>query len=115
MELRAIPIEQAIKVHNIVGEHVHVVDYQPGDGTRYELVFASVGPRVSGAENAVLVSLINFPQGPSMLVERNHGFLAPSYVTEKLGIKGASAVTLAEIIAHFTGREAYSPEEYRAL
>lgn len=115
MELRSKPIADAILKNVPCVGATRVVEYQPGDGTRYELVFSDVGGGCCGSANAVLVTVVNFPRSPSMLVERDHGFLSPTYVAEKMGVSAPSAITLAEVIAHFTGREAYSPEEYRAL
>lgn len=114
MELRSKPIAEAITKQFEYPGGIVVIEYCPGDGTRYELVFTPVRDALSGTTDSTLATLVNFPKGPSMLVERNGGFLAPTYVEEKLGIRGASSITLAEIIAHFTGREANGPEHYRA-
>jgi hypothetical protein len=122
-ELRTKSIEESIVKdvpmgHSMtVPEHqapVRVVEYCPGDGTRYELVFTRLGNTVSGARDSMLVTLTSFRGCPSMLVEIDNGFLAPHYVAEKMDIHNASAVTLAEIIAHYTRRDAYTPDEYRA-
>lgn len=110
--LRTKTIEQSIRKNVMIGD-TRIVVYEPGDCTRYDLVFTPVGSALPGTTNAMLVTVSNFRHGPSMLVEINHGFLAPWYLSEKMGIEGPSAVTLAEVIAHFTERTAMSPEDYR--
>jgi len=114
MELRSKPIAEAITKDRDLQGGSRFIEYCPGDGTRYELVFTPVGDAPSGTSDSVLVTLVNFSHSPSMLVERGHGFLAVQFVEEKLGIRGASAITLTEIIARFTDRDALSPEHYRA-
>lgn len=113
--LRTKPLVEAITKEIVLGARVLVAEYQPGDGTRYELLFTEVGDAVSGGTDAVIVTLINFPHAPSMSVEKRGGFLAPSYVAEKLGVGDSSSVTLAEVIAHFVGLEAYTPDRYREV
>lgn len=103
-------VKEAI-VHRLRGSGtIEVIDYQPGDGTRYELVFADIDvvdakTVISTRAPAVLVALVNFPGSPSMLLTRGGGFLATGYVQEKMKVTRATAEALVEIIAHVAQRE----------
>lgn len=120
MELRSKPIDESITIdHEVPGRRF--IEYQPGDATRYLLLFVDLdfgdthglGQHVGSNGSASVVTLLNWPHCPSVVLQRDGGFLAPAYVEEKLGVGGPSSVTLAEIIAHVLGREADTPERYR--
>jgi len=91
------------------------VEYQPGNGTRYPLLFTrlDLGPNAlpnlgfSQIEEAgvVLVSWFNGATARSHAF-RDEGFLHWTYVAEKFGTSPSDAKVLAEVIAHFTNREA---------
>lgn len=118
MDLRTKPIEQAI-VFDEGDDRQRLVVYEPGDGTRYVVLFnridfhPDVHTHMGAPEVASLVTLVNFGRR-SMIVGHGQGYLAPRYVEEKLGFGLPSAVTMAELIARYTDRDALTPEEAEA-
>jgi hypothetical protein len=120
MSLRTLPTIEAGIVHREDLPGRTFIEYQPGDGTRYSLIFTDlqdfekVSYHLGCQDDSVLVTLVNFSM--SMVVAKNNGFLSWRYVHEKMGdskasLTQASAFTLAEIIAHMTGREATTPQQ----
>ena len=105
---------------SIVAQHKHgdtlMLEYQPGNGTRYLLHITSfttlnIAPdpvREYFGKGYYTVGLFtDGGQGTCMTVQTHQGYLAPSYVKEKLQLTSDSdAYVLAEVIAHFTGRTA---------
>lgn len=79
-----------------------VVEYQPGNGSRYHLVVTNL--REVGA--GLVVALMTEGHGTCMTVMPGAGYLAASYVREKLKVGLGDSVVLAELIAHLTGRTA---------
>jgi hypothetical protein len=106
--MRTKSIYAALRANDVSNCPVRVVDYQPGNGTAYHLVFTPIpitdaSERI-GVGQSHLVTLVNY--GRSMVVADTGGYLSPSYVALKLKVGAGDAVVLAEIIAHFTGRTA---------
>lgn len=90
------------------------VKYEPGDGYSYWIVFTQLPETVTqqlGAQpKSCLATLVNF--SCSMVVALNHGYLAATYVHEKMPALGAgSAATVTEVIAYMTDRPADGPPE----
>lgn len=81
---------------------VTVVEYQPGNGSRYEVHFTDMGafnhevPRWT-------VSLLTVGSGTAMTLAEK-GYLDPSYVAEKLKVGMPDAIVLTQLISHVTGR-----------
>ena len=93
---------------------VTVLEYQPGNGTRYILQITAPNPsnpttRYVGLEGCYLVALVNY--GACMTVADTGGYLSPGYVAEKLKIGAGDALVLAEIIAKHTGRKSQDASE----
>lgn len=86
-------------------------DYQPGNGTRYALLFTYLtgGPGTDIEPGSNLVTDLN--SGRSSLFAPS-GFLAPGYVSEKLGMSEADGAVVAEFIGHVMKRDAWSPDQY---
>jgi hypothetical protein len=88
-----------------------VIEYQPGNGTRYAIVFTRVcdSPRYLGGPCWV----ISWPESSkSMYLRDGTGELLHwRYVVEKMNICKGDAVPIAELIARVTGRTAISSEE----
>lgn len=110
MELRTKPIETSIvESHESPGKTRRFV-YEPGDGTRYELLIA---PNPGQKYTTQIVVWLN-ASPPRAMSLGSGGFLSPDYVAQHMGRDhGASLYTITEIIAYLTGRETFSQEEMR--
>jgi hypothetical protein len=86
-----------------------LIECQPGDGSRYELLLTFVGSSLSSCRDGVLVSLLSHPGLPTMLVEHGKGFLSHHYVAEKMRIDRTTALVVAYLIANHTERDATDP------
>jgi hypothetical protein len=95
---------------------VRFVDYQPGNGTRYNLVFTNInGTDEVGNNNGWLVTWLNSHDLKAMVVTDSGQLLHFSYVMEKMRACASDAVCLAEIIGYCTGRSYITCEEFEAL
>ncbi len=84
---------------------VRFIEYQPGNGTRYTLVFSRLlmtMHRTGYEEHATVVSWL---QTGRCMVLAPTGYIAESYVAEKLDCREGDALVLAELFAHVTERE----------
>ena len=80
-----------------------VINYQPGNGSRYTLHLMDLRAMEDGGYT---VALMTEGHGTCMTVMPGAGYLSAGYVAEKLKVGKADAVVLAEVIAHLTGRTA---------
>ena len=97
---------------------VTFMEYQPGNGTRYQIVISSfvnlsaeVTDRIGCECDSVLVSLLNFPGVSPMIVKPNGGLLHYGYVMEKMKLGMGDAVAIAILIGWFLGRPAIQWKE----
>lgn len=113
--MRTRPIEDSIKFEFTASAPVTVIEYQPGNGTRYLLhitdlraALAGAPPRVTDRTGfgAYYVALYTEGHGTCMTVGDTGGYLSPDYVAGKLKVSAGDAVVLAELIARYTGRTA---------
>jgi len=112
--MRTKSIEASIKAEHTASAPVTVLEYQPGNGTRYLLhitdlrALSEAPPQVTAyaGHGAYYVALYTEGRGTCMTVADTGGYLAPSYVAAKLKVSEGDAVVLAEIIARYTGRTA---------
>lgn len=113
--MRTKTIEDSIKAEHTAPANVTVIEYQPGNGTRYSIHITDMRAHLNGAPPAVnayaghgawYVALYTEGHGTCMLVADTGGYLAPAYVASKLKVSEGDAVVLAEIIARYTGRTA---------
>ncbi len=113
--MRTKSIEQATKAAHTATAPVTVLEYQPGNGTRYLIHITDLRAHLNGAppaltayagRGAYYVALYTEGRGTCMTVADTGGYLAPSYVAAKLKVSEGDAVVLAEIIARYTGRTA---------
>jgi hypothetical protein len=102
------------------------ITYDPGNGSRYLLLFTSltgldernldligVGPK------CWLVTLLNYDPRPSALISDNGQHLNWTYVREKMGrnerghhvLGEPDAIVVTELIGHLTGRSYVTSEE----
>ena len=109
--MRIKDFEEAIRwaVDDLVPQ-CKILEYQPGNGTRYVIMFARVPPaaceRIGSQKNSWLVSLPDGALAGRCMVLAGEGYLDPSYVAEKLNIKpNDDVLVLTEIIGHVLGRK----------
>lgn len=118
MSPRTKPIDEAItRDHSSEGGGRRYIEYQPGDGTLYALLFTRLDfarVKTDTSTRAWMVTLTNFPHSPSVAITPGC-FIAPGYVEEKLSLPYASAFVVAEIIARLCGCTAYLSEDYHTL
>ena len=82
---------------------VTVVEYQPGNGSRYEVHFTDMGAFNMDGNPRWTVSLLTVGSGTAMTLAEK-GYLDPSYVAEKLKVGMPDAIVLTQLISHVTGR-----------
>lgn len=92
--------------------------YEPGNGTRYPLMFTPLDylePHDTGAGDGTGYTLVSLCWGPKDIRSyafRNTGFLSWDKVMRELKLNGIpDAIVLAEFIALKLGREALSVED----
>lgn len=113
--MRTKTIEGSIKAAHTATAPVTVLEYQPGNGTRYLIHITDLRAHLNSAPPAVnayaghgawYVALYTEGHGTCMTVADTGGYLSPGYVASKLKVSEGDAVVLAEIIARYTGRTA---------
>jgi hypothetical protein len=86
-----------------------VIDYQPGNMTRYLVCFQSVDTDIAAAlgyqaDAATLVCFFNLPGRPCHLVPAERGYyLSLDYFMEKTGIREGDARVLLPLLQHVLG------------
>jgi hypothetical protein len=116
--------EDAIVEHVKLGENVQLVEYQPGNGTRYGVTFVYVPKGYAGDDPRprryipAPCWIVAIPDhNCTMEVHADGGFLHWTYVAEKLNKKrkyqlsAADIVPVTELIGRITGREVISSAE----
>ena len=92
-------------VSSEIDDNVECIVYEPGNGTRYELVFVQMSDAVlrmiGYRPSSVMVTLVNI-RGKTMFATKG-AFLHPGYVKEKMDIGISDAYVLAEIISYCVG------------
>lgn len=95
------PLDQAVVAcHPVLGEFYH---YEPGNGTRYEVILTRRIARDPDYYPRVVVSIVNFGRGRSMVIPMGvpldkHNI---SYMREKMGILEGDAWALIPLINRF--------------
>lgn len=126
-------LEGAVRTRATVGECLvadsgwhkgfRLVDYQPGNGTRYVVAFQRVPFADSSSDSGVAVlERVGLPlevaivswihEGKCMALDLDGGVLHWSYVQEKLRCNEPSAVVLAELFAFVLGRTAMTSQQW---
>lgn len=106
--------------------YTRVVEYQPGNGTRYVLVITRVATPTSCKEvrnvlgtgderDTFLVAKLNAGQGTAMLVGGIDHFLHYGLVQEKLRVGISDAVVLAELLGNLLNLPHFTREQFEAL
>ena len=88
---------------------VRRVALQPGDGTRYELMFVPCdGLEIPGAESDGYIMVVGVGHGlriRSYAFKKNFGFLSVAYVQEHLDVSPATADAIIELLCEVLNRE----------
>lgn len=96
--IRTKTITSSTKIFHDFGDQKYI-DYQPGNGTRYDLLFVKlkgeIPDEVGGSE-----WMVTWVWKRSILLCNSHQYLDVSYVAEKFKTNVADAICLAEIIGH---------------
>jgi hypothetical protein len=91
-----------------------IVEYQPGNGTRYVVTVISTEFSGKFANEALGFSewgyIVSFPEGAkykSLCLNSGGGYISADYVQEKTECRSVNdAAVLAELLAYLTGRTA---------
>lgn len=99
-------------------ENVRLVEYQPGNGTRYQLAFTQLSalsgaPNLLGCQEACWV--VSYLNQERCAILAPAGFLHFTYVAQKFGCGASDAIVLAELIGFILGRAAVPCEEVTAI
>lgn len=85
------------------------VDWQPGNGTRYLLIFVELRDEIAGLANSWQVTWVH---KRTTMFHSGAGFISYSYVMEKMGCNVSDAVCIAEAIGHVLGIPSTQSEEF---
>lgn len=119
----AVAVDLSVEDHGSIRPRISAVNYQPGDGTRYELIFTPLsmmtqhrrqgegdvceGMIATGSIfykfGATLVSIVNAGACYPLALAREPGTLAPSYVAEHWKVPRASAAALILLFEAIAG------------
>lgn len=109
--MRTKDFEEAIRWQTDAISQCKVLEYQPGNGTRYVLMFTKVPQAacdgIGANKSSWLVSLPDGAHSGHCAVFKEGGWLDPSYVMEKLGFKLSQTddvLVLTEIIGRILNR-----------
>lgn len=89
------PVDKACVDMDGVGECVYV-RYEPGNGTRYEVVFSCYVTQDGGQ---VLMTIVNM--GKSMIIASKMGLYSLDYMHEKLGLGLGDCYALIPLINRY--------------
>jgi hypothetical protein len=89
------------------------VEYQPGNGTRYQLILMNTRPYPKKVNEALGLDqeggvIVSFPLGKyqTMTLSNSGGYLSRGYVAEKIGTDNRSDVAvLTELLGHLLNRK----------
>lgn len=105
-------------VRYIIGAgDVKVVDYRPGNGTRYRVMISTVPDEASellGCKaGSVLVTLLG--AGSAMFATATNDCLAQEYVGEKLKLPLPDAIVITKLLGQLLGRPTYTRDGGRLV
>lgn len=104
-------VSDGITVEVSAGPGTMFYDYQPGNGTRYALLFTSLTGGAGTNIKAGSQLVTDLLSGRAAVLAPS-GFLAPGYISEKLGMSEADGAVVAEFIGHVMRRDAWAPDQY---
>lgn len=96
------PVDEAIVKNTYSSNNNWVLDFQPGNATRYvvfcQLLSGPVAEALCGDSKAVLVAFTNMLNRPSIVLPTLIGQVSLSYLMEKTGLSEGDAVPLQMLI-----------------
>jgi len=112
-------IEEGITYRERLPDGREVVEYQPGDGSRYLLIISPLDDftqctcdRIGVSHgDGVIVTHASDPGDPRSLITHRGATIAYSWLRPKFRTTLASAITLAELVAFLIDGKALSCEE----
>ncbi len=108
-DIRTCEIDNCIKTIEDIGKQKYV-DWQPGNGTRYALLFTRINARVMmDASNDWQITWLS--KRKTMFISDN-SFVYHGYVAEKMGVCEADAICIAEAIGHILGLKSARAEDF---
>lgn len=112
-------VEESILKDIRIGDTSRLVEYQPGNGTRYLMMVTDLRGSLPARQWLGLGSetssgwVITRLDSPASMVISGQMFLHWSYVADKLRVNKADAVVLAELIGYLTGTATMSCAQVR--
>lgn len=92
--------------------HAIHVQWEPGNGTRYDVVLVYLEQGFQGGgQGMVLVTASGFPRATSFIINPTSGILHWTYIMEKSGLEVHDASVVTEIVAAVLGRKAVLTDE----
>lgn len=107
--LRTNPTVQDGITHAEASEHFNLIEYQPGNGTRYVVLISDVGTQLSErglnllgtSRGSVMVQLLSDLSNPRAMTIGVGDWLDPQWISERLHVNMADAVVLGELLGTF--------------
>lgn len=104
------------RINEYVDDEPRIVVYEPGNGTRYEILVTGLphdaGDLIGCQEGSLLVAWLNDVNKCMILAPA--GFLHYTYVMEKMHIRSiVDAVVLTELLGYLTSRPCTTCDEMR--
>jgi hypothetical protein len=86
----------------------NLIEYQPGNCTRYVVLISNIGERLSErslnllgtSKGSVMVQLLSNLSNPRMMTIGNGDWIDPYWVQDQLKVSMSDAVVLGELIGH---------------
>lgn len=108
-DIRTRDIDDCARVVEDIGNQ-KFVDWQPGNGTRYALLFVQIDPQVKSDEaNDWQITWLT-KRRTMFISDQSHVHF--TYVAEKMGANTADAICLAEAIGHVLGFSSTQAEDF---
>jgi hypothetical protein len=108
--VRTREIRDCIKVLYDKGDQ-KAVDWQPGNGTRYALLFVELRDEIAGFDEANSWQVTWLSRRKTMFISSG-SLVHYSYVQEKLSCGMADAICIAEAIGHILGLKSTRSEDF---
>jgi hypothetical protein len=123
---RKATVQEGIVFHHVDSfNKVQVIEYQPGNGTKYVLVITRITEPASpselrdrlgtgGERDTYLVAKVNGGYGTAVLLGGVNHYLHFNTIQEKLGCSISDAVVLAELLGQLLDMPHMTCEEFEA-
>lgn len=103
------PMKEAItrELPNTSTRAGEMLEFQPGNGTRYEVYFQKLSGMISEplghGHSATLIVFCNVRNRPSIIIPDHCGYLSLDYFVEKTGMDEGDAVPLVALVSDRLG------------